>query len=72
MWALCHLLLRRLSVSHIDLNLLIDIFYYLLSIPHARDLLNKFHHDSQCLKLSFNIILENVLVEKKVEAPRTE
>lgn len=45
---------------------------YLLNIPHARDLLNKFFHDFLGLHLSFDVILEDILVEKEVEAARTE
>ena len=45
---------------------------YLLNISHARDLVNKFPHDSLGLNLSFDVILEDILVEKQVEAARTE
>jgi hypothetical protein len=48
------------------------VTYYLLNIAHVRDLLNKFLHDSLGLHLSFDVILEDVLVEKEVEAARTE
>ena len=44
----------------------------LLNIPHARDFIYEFPHDFLGLNLSFDVILEDILVEKQVEAAWTE
>lgn len=52
------------AFSHISDNL--------FNIPHARDFLYEFSHDFLGLYLSFDIILEDILIEKQVKAARTE